>query len=128
MLTSARWKSAASKYLGFRTSVAELLGVLHQVGGEEDGLAGARRVDNAHHMLRREHGGCIQVDDFLLGLYQIHGGGGGAVLGMAIHRIYQVLVEKILRSKFEILGVAALPGRRPQVAGGGFAFSGIELR
>src|ERR1700722_8473341 len=27
MFTSARWKSAASKYLGFRTSVAELLGV-----------------------------------------------------------------------------------------------------
>jgi hypothetical protein len=51
----------------------------------QDGLAGARRLDDPQHMLCWEHGGRIQIDDLVLRLDQIHGGGGGAVLGMTIY-------------------------------------------
>ncbi len=63
----------------------------------------------------------------LLRLDQIDRGGGGAMLGMAVHGIDQVLVEKILRGKIEPLGVAAFPGRGPQIAGRDLAFAGIKF-
>ena len=66
-------------------------------------------------------------EGLVLRLDQIHGGRCRAVLGLAVDRIDKILVNEILRSKFEVLGVAAFPRRRMQVAGGDFAFAAIEL-
>ena len=49
------------------------------------------------------------------------------MLGVAIDGIDQVLIDEILRSKFEALGVGAFPSGRAQIAGRYFAFAGIEL-
>ena len=61
------------------------------------------------------------------GLIEIDGGRVGAVLGLAVDRIDEILVDEIFRRELEALGVGAFPGRRAQIAGGHFAFAGIEL-
>ena len=93
----------------------------------ENGLAGARRRNHPHHVLGREYHRGVDIEHLVLRLRQIDRGRGGAVLGMAVDGIDEVLVKKVFRREFEALGVAAFPGRRAQIAGGYLAFAGIKF-
>ena len=84
-------------------------------------------VDDAHHVLGRKHDAGVEIEAFCSRLVEIDGRLGGVVFGVAVDRIDQVLVDKILRGEFEVLGVGAFPGRRAQIAGRHFAFAGVEF-
>ena len=60
-------------------------------------LARARGLDHPHHVLGRKHHRRVDIEFLALRLDQIDRGSGGAMLGVPVHGIDQVLVEEILR-------------------------------